>query len=167
MDNYERLEFLGDAILNTIVSESLFLNYTQKNEGTLSKKRSIIVARKNLNKIGKNILPKDQIQHNLHVITPNIYGNILESIIGAIYLDLGYKKTKDFVVNHIIKNTKTQKKDNNYKSKILEWSQQNNKQIKFINIKQKGPDHKKEYLIQLFVNEKKNIGSLGRNYKIC
>ena len=61
MDNYERLEFLGDSILNTVVSESLFLNYTQKNEGTLSKKRSIIVARKNLNKIGKNILPKDQI----------------------------------------------------------------------------------------------------------
>jgi ribonuclease-3 len=165
LDNYERLEFLGDSILNSVVSESLFLNYTQKNEGTLSKKRSIIVARKNLNKIGKNILPKDQIQHNLHRITPNIYGNILESIIGAIYLDLGYNNTKEFIVTHIIKNTKSDKSENDYKSKILEWSQQNNKQIKFVNINQKGPDHKKEYLIQLFVNEKKISEAWGGTIK--
>ena len=165
MDNYERLEFLGDSILNSVVSESLFLNYTQKNEGTLSKKRSIIVARKNLNKIGKNILPKDQIQHNLHRITPNIYGNILESIIGAIYLDLGYNKTKEFIVTHIIKNTKSDKSENDYKSKILEWSQQNNKQIKFVNINQKGPDHKKEYLIQLFINENNISEAWGKTIK--
>ena len=155
MDNYERLEFLGDSILNSIVSEHLFLNHTQKEEGDLSKKRSVIVGRKNLNNIGKEILPKEHIQHNLQTITPNIYGNILEAIIGAVYLDIGYDKTKNFIENQIIKNTKTDHTKNNYKSKILEWSQQNNKQIKFVNTNQKGPDHKKEYLIQLFVDEKK------------
>ena len=107
MDNYERLEFLGDSILNSIVSEYLFLNHTQKDEGDLSKKRSVIVGRKNLNKIGKEILSKKHIQHNLHTITPNIYGNILEAIIGAVYLDSGHDKTKDFIENQIIKNTKT------------------------------------------------------------
>ena len=165
MDNYERLEFLGDSILNSIISEHLFLNYTQKDEGYLSKKRSVIVGRKNLNKIGKEILPKEQIQHKLYTITPNIYGNILESIIGAIYLDLGYKNTKEFIVTHIIKNTKSDKSENDYKSKILEWSQKNNKQIKFININQKGPDHKKEYLIQLLVNEKNISEAWGKTIK--
>jgi len=165
LDNYERLEFLGDSILNSVVSEHLFLNHTKKDEGYLSKKRSVIVGRKNLNKIGKEILPKEQIQHNLHIITPNIYGNILEAIIGAIYLDLGYNNTKEFTVTHIIKNTKAFKSENDYKSKILEWSQKNNKQIKFININQKGPDHKKEYLIQLFVNEKNISEAWGKTIK--
>ena len=165
LDNYERLEFLGDSILNSIISEHLFLNYTQKDEGYLSKKRSVIVGRKNLNKIGKEILPKEQIQHKLQTITPNIYGNILEAIIGAIYLDLGYNNTKEFTVTHIIKNTKPDKSENDYKSKILEWSQKNNKQIKFININQKGPDHKKEYLIQLFVNEKNISEAWGKTIK--
>ena len=165
MDNYERLEFLGDSILSSIISEHLFLNYTQKDEGYLSKKRSVIVARKNLNKIGKETLPKEQIQHKLHTITPNIYGNILEAIVGAIYLDLGYNKTKEFTVTHIIKKTKSDKSENDYKSKILEWSQKNNKQIKFININQKGPDHKKEYLIQLFVNEKNISEAWGKTIK--
>ncbi len=165
MDNYERLEFLGDSILNSVVSEHLFLNHTKKDEGYLSKKRSIIVGRKNLNKIGKEILPKEQIQHKLHTITPNIYGNILESIIGAVYLDLGYNNTKEFIVTHIIKNTKSDKPENDYKSKILEWSQQNNKKIKFVNINQKGPDHKKEYLIQLFVDEKNISEAWGKTIK--
>ncbi|MBT4217833.1 MAG: ribonuclease III [Flavobacteriales bacterium] len=165
LDNYERLEFLGDSILNSVVSEHLFLNHTKKDEGYLSKKRSIIVGRKNLNKIGKEILPKEQIQHKLHTITPNIYGNILESIIGAVYLDLGYNNTKEFIVTHIIKNTKSDKPENDYKSKILEWSQQNNKKIKFVNINQKGPDHKKEYLIQLFVDEKNISEAWGKTIK--
>ena len=165
MDNYERLEFLGDSILNTVVSEHLFLNNTKKDEGGLSKKRSVIVARKNLNKIGKNIFPKEQIQHKLQLITPNIYGNILESIVGAIYLDLGYNRTKEFVVTQIIKNTKTDKSENDYKSKLLEWSQQNNKKIKFVNNNQKGPDHKKEYQIHLFINEKNIAKAWGKTIK--
>ena len=59
---------MGDAILNYIVSEHLFLNHTEKDEGVLSKKRSVIVGRKNLNKIGKDILPKEQIQHMVKVL---------------------------------------------------------------------------------------------------
>ena len=99
------------------------------------------------------------------MITPNIYGNILEAIIGAIYLDLGYDKTKNFIKNQIIKNPNTNHTENNYKSKILEWSQQNNKQIKFINTSQKGPDHKKEYLIQLIINEKNISEAWGKTIK--
>ena len=165
MDNYERLEFLGDSILNSVVSEHLFLNHKKKDEGSLSKERSVIVARKNLNRIGKDILPKEQIQHRLQVITPNIFGNILESIVGAVYLDLGYNRTKEFIETHIIKNTKSEKSENDYKSKILEWSQQNNKKIKFVNIDQKGPDHKKEYLIHLYINEKNISKAWGKTIK--
>ena len=148
-----------------LLANTFFLTTKKKNEGQLSKKRSAIVGRKNLNKIGKEILPKEQIQHKLHTITPNVYGNTLESIIGAIYLDLGYGKTKEFIVTYIIKNTKTNKREGDYKSKILEWSQQNNKQIKFVNTNQKGPDHKKEYLIQLLINEKKISEAWGKTIK--
>jgi len=131
----------------------------------LSKKRATIVGRVNLNRIGKETLPKELIKHNLKNISDNIYGNILESIIGAIYLDLGYNSSKVFIENQIITKTNIEESDFNYKSKILEWSQKNNKQIKFININQKGPDHKKEYLIQLVIDGKKISESWGATIK--
>ncbi|MBT5858240.1 MAG: ribonuclease III, partial [Flavobacteriales bacterium] len=101
-NNYEKLEFLGDAILNTVVSEHLFLKHSKEDEGYFSKKRSLIIGRKNLNKIGRNIIPLSEIKHKLKSVSDNIFGNILESIIGAIYLDLGYNESKKFIFNQII-----------------------------------------------------------------
>ena len=78
------------------VSECLFLEHKNIEEGELSKKRAIIVGRKKLNKIGKELIPDNLIKHNLKSLSENIYGNVLESLIGAIYLDLGYKPSKSF-----------------------------------------------------------------------
>ena len=159
------MEFLGDSVLNTIVSEYLYRKYKSKDEGFFSKSRSNIVGRKNLNKIGKQIIPKKLINHNLKIISDNIYGNILESIIGAIYLDLGHQKSKEFVIKNILTKTRIQPEKTNYKSKILEWSQKNNKKIEFINNKQKGPDHNKEYFIQLLINGEETSKSWGKTIK--
>ena len=95
INNYEKLEFLGDAVLNCIVSEHLFKKHKNQDQGFFSKTKSNIVARKNLNEIGKKIIPTKQIKHNLKTIPRNIYGNVLEAIIGAIYLDLGHQKSKN------------------------------------------------------------------------
>ena len=94
-----------------------------------------------------------------------MFGNVLESIIGAVYLDLGYNTSKDFVIKYVIEKTNTKSVDQNYKSKILEWSQLEKKKIKFVNSIQKGPDHKKEYLIELFVDGNKISESWGNTIK--
>lgn len=164
-NNYERLEFLGDAILNMVVSECFFLENKNIEEGELSKKRAIIVGRKNLNKIGKELIPDNHIKHNLKSLSENIYGNVLESLIGAIYLDLGYKTSQTFIKQFIIPQQNIDLFDHNYKSKILEWSQKNKKQIKFVNSKQKGPDHQKQYLIELHINGDKVSESWGKTIK--
>ena len=91
------------------------------------------------------------INHKLNKISNNIYGNIIESIIGAIYLDLGEDYAKRFVIKQIIQ--KTEYKESNYKSKIIEWCQKNNKKINFIKNQKSGPQHLKRFFIQLFIDE--------------
>ena len=152
-------------MLNTIVSEYLYTKHNDQDEGFFSNIRSNIIGRKNLNKIGKQIIPQELIQHNLKTIPENIYGNILESIIGAVYLDLGHQKSKKFITENILKNTSKKEQTQNYKSKIIEWSQQKNKEIKFINSKQKGLDHTKEYKIELLINKEKISEAWGKTIK--
>ena len=164
-NNYEKLEFLGDSVLNTVVSEYLYLKFPQINEGELSQKRSVIVSRDNLNNIGKKLIPEELIKHKLKTVSKNIYGNILESLIGAIYLDLGYKKAKIFIEKNVLLDKEFDLKHYNHKSKILEWSQKNNKKLQFVNSKQRGPDHKKQYLIELYIDNIKISESWGETIK--
>ena len=135
--NNERLEFLGDAILEAIITYIIYENFTQKHEGFLTKIRSKIVQRETLNdlalqlKIDKCIIYSAKIHsHNNHM-----YGNALEALIGAIYLDQGYQTCYTFVQNKIIKkhiNLNTiSHKEFNFKSKLLEWSQKNKVDVKF------------------------------------
>tara|TARA_B000000532_G_scaffold244230_1_gene243265 strand:+ start:7058 stop:7573 length:516 start_codon:yes stop_codon:yes gene_type:complete len=156
---------LGDAVLNTVVSECLYISSPQNNEGSLSQKRSVIVGRDNLNKIGEKLIPKELIKHKLKTISKNIYGNILESLIAAIYLDLGYKKTRVFIEKNILTDKEVNLKHYNYKSKILEWSQKNQKKIRFVNSKQAGPDHQKQYLVHLYIDKVKISESWGKTKK--
>jgi len=102
INNNERLEFLGDAILNFVVSEYLFSNYPNQEEGFLSQQRAIIVGRKHLNKVGKKTINSSKIKSNLKTIPERVFGNTLEAIIGAIYIDKGIEKTKQFIIHTII-----------------------------------------------------------------
>lgn len=127
--NNERLEFLGDAILDAIVADIVFHTFEGKKEGFLTNTRSKIVQRDSLNRIALKlgldkvivISPKTRAQNS------SIYGNALEALVGAIYIDHGYEKCREFVQNKIIKPhinlSQVARKEVNFKSKLIEWSQ--------------------------------------------
>lgn len=135
--NNERLEFLGDAILDAIVADILYKDFEHKKEGFLTSTRSRIVQRETLNKlamelgIDKLIVSSTRnLAHNT-----NIYGDALEALIGAIYLDQGYRVAKKFVFETMIKQhlniDKVLKSEVDFKSRLIEWGQKNKVDITF------------------------------------
>ena len=164
-ESNERLEYLGDAILGAAVADFLFKKFPFKSEGFLTEIRSRIVNREALNllarKIGvANIVQFDQKNSHLQQV---ILGNTLEAIVGAIYLDKGYIRTKKFVIDKlVIPNYDVEdliNSDSNFKSKIIEWAQREGKDVRFeiLNVK-KGRNHK-EFTAQVLVdNEAKGTG---------
>lgn len=136
IQNNERLEYLGDAILGTIVAEYLFRKYPNRNEGFLTKMRSKIVNRKVLNQIADKMGLDVYIMRSNHSrLSRSMLGNALEALIGAVYLDRGYHGTRRFVINKILKVYLDIKEletyDDNYKSQLLEWCQKNRKEITY------------------------------------
>jgi len=137
VDN-ERLEFLGDAILDAVIAEYLYRLYPDQDEGFLTQLRSKIVKRKQLNKLahklGLSLLLKSNI--NMNQGQKNILGNALEALIGAVYLDRGYRKTKKFIIDRILVKyldlEKLSLKESDFKSRMIEWAQKNKKEISFI-----------------------------------
>lgn len=136
IQNNERLEYLGDAVLGTIVAEYLFKKYPSGNEGFLTKMRSKIVKRKSLNKIadkmGLDVLLS---QYNNTRLSRSMLGNALEALVGAIYLECGYNRTKRFVVSKILRNYldihELETFDDNYKSQLLEYCQKNGQTVSY------------------------------------
>ena len=100
-NNNERLEFLGDAILDFIIAKQLYLENPEQEEGFLSQQRAIIVGRKHLNLVGKEMFSDSDIKSKLKIIPKNVYGNTLESLIGAIYIDKGIEQTQKFIIKYI------------------------------------------------------------------
>lgn len=135
--NNERLEYLGDAILDAIVADYLYTRYPEGDEGFMTKLRARIVKRKTLNHLATKLnIP--------HLIAPvgatgnkskHLYGNALEALIGAIYIDRGYKTAKRFFIRKIVTKhldlAQLAKKDPDYKSRIIEWAQKNRVEIGF------------------------------------
>ena len=129
--NNERLEFLGDAILDAVVADIVYQNFEGKREGFLTNTRSKIVSRESLNhvadQIGLSKLIKYSIRNSAH--NSNVGGNAFEALIGAIYLDRGYAYCKYFMEHRIIGQyidlKKVSRKEVNFKSKLIEWSQKN------------------------------------------
>lgn len=135
--NNERLEFLGDAILDAIVADIVFKEFEYKKEGFLTNMRSKIVQRETLNKLaldlGLDRLIKSSAKTGNH--KTHMYGNALEALIGAIYLDQGYRTAKKFVherliVEHLNIETVAQQ-EVNFKSRLIEWSQKNKIPVEF------------------------------------
>ena len=123
--NYERLEFLGDSVLGTIISCHLFHTYPNENEGFLTQMKSKIVNRKNLNKLGDDLklcsLLQADISHT--VLSENISGNLLEALIGAIYLDIDYEFCKKIVLDRILTPSKINKLENKLSAtKVCCWN---------------------------------------------
>lgn len=133
--NYERLEFLGDSVLGSIISCYLFQRYPEANEGFLTQMKSKIVNRKNLNKLGDELgLPKLIFADNSVTLSENIAGNLLEAFVGALFLDVDYEACKKIVLEKLLPPEEINKLENkiiSYKGLLLEWSQKKKLSIKY------------------------------------
>lgn len=134
--NNERLEYLGDALLSTIVAEYLFKKYPSSDEGFLTKMRAKIVKRKTLNYIGDEMgLDMLLLEYNNTKLSKSMLGNALEALVGAVYLERGYDSTKRFVINKILRSYldihEMEQSDDNFKSQLLEWCQKNGKDVAY------------------------------------
>ena len=132
----ERLEYLGDAVLGTIVAEYLFKKYPNSNEGFLTKMRSKIVKRKSLNRIADKMgLDVFLAQYNNTRLSKSMLGNALEALVGAVYLECGYSRTKRYVIRKILRGYldihELENFDDNYKSQLLEWCQKNGSTVAY------------------------------------
>lgn len=140
--NNERLEFLGDAILDAVVADIVYKTFEGKKEGFLTNTRSKIVQRDTLNKLAVEIGLDKLIKSSTRSSSHNSYmcGNAFEAFIGAIYIDKGYEACKTFMEEKIIKPyidlDKVARKEVNFKSKLIEWSQKNKISISFELIEQ-------------------------------
>lgn len=158
-ENNERLEFLGDSVLDAIVADFLFKHYKSHNEGFLTKMRAKIVSRKTLNqlaiKMGIHKLVKAQVEQETH--QTSLAGNALEALIGSIYLDRGYEFTEKVVQDRILEKfidlNDLEQLDFDPKSKLIERSQKERFKLVF-NTRLKDPDSKvKEYLCTISKDE--------------
>ena len=135
--NNERLEFLGDAVLGAIVADIIFKQFPNRKEGFMTNTRSKIVQRESLNRIAIEMGLDKLVVLSTRINTHNsyIYGNAIEALIGAVYLDQGYRKCQDFVKTRIIDRhvplNKIIRKEVNFKSILIEWSQKNKLEIVF------------------------------------
>lgn len=143
-ENNERLEFLGDAILSSVVAHYLFRKYPYKGEGFLTEMRSKMVNRQKMNEIAiKMGLNKITIYNKMDnaLKISQIFGNSLEALIGAVYLDKGYEKTKKWVEKYIILPylfiDDLEGIDINIKNKLYGWANKNGKSLEFITLDEK------------------------------
>lgn len=135
--NNERLEFLGDAILDAVVADIVYKKFEGRREGFLTNTRSKIVQRETLNRVAVEIGLDKLIKYTTRQSSHNSYmcGNAFEALVGAIYLDKGYETCKKFmeerIINRYLNLEKISRKEVNFKSKLIEWSQKNKFEIMF------------------------------------
>lgn len=156
-ESNERLEYLGDAILGAAVADYLFKKYPFKDEGFLTEIRSRIVNRESLNHLAKKIGVASIVQFDNKNIQLQkvILGNTLEALVGAIYLDKGYLRTKKFVIDKLIQPyfdlEVVVNSNSNHKSKVIEWAQRNSKDIRFEVEEVKKGRNTREFSAQVFL----------------
>lgn len=157
--NYERLEFLGDAMLGAVIAAHLFKKVPSGNEGYLTKMRSKVVSREHLNELGSDLdlirFVKSSIP--LENFGLNIHGNIFEALVGAIYLDKGFKACEKFIQKRVIKPyvdiEKLEGKITSYKSLIIEWCQKHKKNFDFSVYDDTGNDSVKHFAVKLKIGD--------------
>jgi ribonuclease-3 len=158
--NYERLEFLGDAMLSAVIASHLFNKVPAGNEGYLTKMRSKIVSREHLNELGKDFnliqfLDSKIVQQNLG---DNIHGNMFEALIGAIYLDRGFSYCEQFILQKIVVPyvdiERLEGKVISYKSLLIEWCQKKKSTFHFDFYTDNGVDKEHFFGVKLYIDDK-------------
>ncbi len=161
-DSNERLEYLGDAVLNSVVAEYLFKKYPYKDEGFLTELRSKIVSRVSLNdlalKIGLSKLVEYDKKSMQNINLRNsIFGNALEAFIGAVFLDQGYKKSKYFIIEKLIRYhldvDKLQQTEKNFKGRLIEFTQKSGMNLDF-NVTELTHGKQKIYKLTVIIDDK-------------
>jgi ribonuclease-3 len=167
----ERLEFLGDAVLGSVVAEVLFKRYPYKDEGFLTEMRSKIVNRSNLNALGRKLGFNELIEYDSRMVNhqnkqSSLLGDAFEALIGAIYIDKGYNFTREFLITRIIRPHvdihTLELTESNFKSKLIEWCQRHSKDITFELVANSEGESTKLFTVQ--VNIDSEIFGLGRDY---
>ena len=156
--NYERLEFLGDAMLGSIIASYLYKKVPTGTEGYLTQIRSKIVSREHLNELGKDLNLIKYVKSNItqENIGDNIHGNIFEALVGAIYLDRGYNFCKKFIYENVIVPyvdiAKLEGKITSYKGLIIEWCQKQKKQYLFDTYEDSGNENIKHFSVKISID---------------
>lgn len=157
----ERLEFLGDAVLDLVVGDFVFHTFPTQSEGFLTEMRSRIVSRASLNKLSQKLGFDDFIKykpdHGVGESFRSLGGNAFEALIGAIYLDRGFQFSQHIIVDRIINVhidlEQLQQTEVNFKSRLLEWAQKRKKHLEFRLLEEKMVDHRKHYHVQIFLDD--------------
>lgn len=157
--NNERLEYLGDAILGSIIADYLFKKFPYKGEGFLTEMRSKIVCRSNLNKLGRKLGIDRLIESNADTKSSakSIRGDAFEAFIGALYLDKGYEYTYKVIINRIVNIhidiDTLEHLNTNFKSMLIEWAQKEKKEVDFRVISERSDKNKNQYEVEVFVDD--------------
>lgn len=159
-ESNERLEYLGDAVLGMVIAEFLFKKFPYKDEGFLTEIRSRIVNRETLNGISRKLgldklIEYDGSRGRIMPARTSMYGDALEALVGAIYLDKGFQFTRRFILKELLGHYDLDSlisNNLNYKSKLIEWAQREGKKIDFQIISEKGNNHFREFIAQVMVN---------------
>jgi ribonuclease-3 len=172
-DSYERLEYLGDAVLGMVVAEHLFKKYPFKDEGFLTDLRSKMVNRESLNQVaiklglGKLLQLNGSLKNGKR--SHSVYGDCLEALIGAVYLDKGYKAAQKFILKKILEpHFDAEELANciiNYKSLLIEWAQKENKNASFKILDVNQTRHYNEFTAQVIVDEQPLSTGFGYSKK--
>lgn len=159
-ESNERLEYLGDSVLGMVVAEYLFKKFPYKDEGFLTEIRSRIVNRESLNvvarKLGLDTLVEFDANRRTVLARTSMYGDALEALVGAVYLDKGFNFTRRFILKKLISNhfdlNSVVQTNANFKSLIIEWAQREGREVRF-DVTERGSMHNKEFIAQLLVDE--------------
>lgn len=156
--NYERLEFLGDAMLGSVIASYLYKKVPKGTEGYLTQMRSKIVSREHLNELGKDLNLIKFVKSNISQdnVGDNIHGNIFEALIGAIYLDKGYNYCKKFIYEKVITPyvdiPKLEGKITSYKGLIIEWCQKQKKKYHIDTYEDTGNEPIKHFSVRISID---------------
>ena len=158
--NYERLEFVGDAMLGAVIASYLFDEVPHGDEGYLTKMRSKVVSREHLNELGKELNLIDLVETKIpkNNFGNNIHGNLFEALVGAIFLDKGYKQCEKFITDRIIEPhvdiERLEGRVISYKSLLIEWCQKEKKTFDYNVYEDTGNDDIKHFSVKLSINGK-------------
>jgi ribonuclease III len=171
-DNYERMEFLGDSIIESVLTDWLFHQYPEANEGILTNYRSSLVNKHFLATVACTINLKDYVlaekcvNLNDKKVKNNIIADSFEALMGAIFLDGGIGAAKRSILKTIVPNSHLANPKNNYKGQLIEFCHRNKTDgPHFINHVSKGPDHEKLFNVEVRIGQEKSYVGSGKSKK--